>query len=121
MITTRRIKMEPVPAFPEMNRWVSTTFDPFNDVFDETICDTMPIKVHMEEEPIDHRPSKGTYRDLGGFYFEIPMNQTTENFLKRLEFLRDPANGFMAPNTVSVIANMVFYNEATASFIISAL
>lgn len=69
---------------------------------------------------VEHQ-TEGTYGNLGGFHFTIPITGEAKDTLNRIKFLQDPANHFMASNTMSVVANVIFYNRVTFSFVYVAL
>ena len=74
LITTRRVREEPVVGFPQLQRWVTTSLDPFEDAFDEAIYDTKPIKIDKKGTSVAHS-IEGSHRDLGGVFFPIKVNQ----------------------------------------------
>ena len=103
-----------------MLSWVSTEHDPFDAPFDEAIFDTVPIQVDEEGTLIEHRV-EGSFGDLGGFTFSIPVRGDIKETMSHIKWLQDPENGFMASNTISVTANIMFYNKVTYSFVYVAL
>ena len=86
VITTRRIKEVPNAIFPDMKGWVSTEHDPFTAPFDEAIFDTTPIVVDAKGTMIEHKV-EGTFHDLGGFTFEIPVRGDERETLDHIKWL----------------------------------
>ena len=61
-----------------------------------------------------------SYRSLGGYTFTISINQTTTDFLDQIGSLKNDEKLFVS-NTVSVVADVVFYNKVTHSLVYAAL
>lgn len=120
LITTRRMKETENEKFPEMKQWVATKYNPFLDPHDDNIFDTEPIVIDSTGTTIEHS-IEGSYKDLGGFTFSIPIDLDQHDFLERIKWLQDPENGFVNSKTISVVANIIFYNKKTLSFVFIAL
>jgi len=120
LITTRRAKEEVNEIFGDMKNWVSTEQDPFSHQFDEAFFDTTPFAIDSKGTLVEHQ-TQGSFGNLGGFAFTIPVNGKEQETLDQIKFLQNPANEFMASSTMSVVASVIFYNKVTYSFVYVAL
>ena len=86
--------------------------------FDEAFEDTTPIIDEFGEVLIEHSV-EGTYKDLGGFAYDICGNCHPDEFIAQLKLLKH--SDILSAGTCAITGEILFFNQVTRSFVILAL
>jgi len=119
-ITTRRIKEESNSVFADASQWVTTEFEPFIDAFDEAVEDTEEFVIDSEGTFAQHMIEE-SHNSLGGFVVNLSLSSTDLEFNDRVTYLSNPENKFLTSATLSVVADILLFNQDTNAFVLVGL